>query len=432
MSDGSHPRNYSRSQHRARAHAEAHDENDQQHDQHVMQHPLVPAGQAELITKQDGLLDLIAHLRDTRLFAYDSEFIGELTYVPKLCLVQVATATRIAIIDPLAGVDLKPFWELLCDPAIEKIVHAGEQDVEPVIRILGREPRNVFDTQIAAGFAALPYPLALGKLVMELVGVRLGKGLTFTHWDQRPLSAMQLRYAADDVRYLVAVHEKLTARINERGHMKWVRAECDELCREERYKFDPTSEYLRIRGSGTLPPRNLAVLRDLMNWREQCAERHDVPPRAFLKDEILLDMARTPIKAVDKLARVKGLPRPVEKDYGQQIVELTTRAMALPPEGLPAQAHYEPSPRERFQADALWATAQAFCAGQGIDPAVVLSRQDISDLSRRLETSGKVEKLRLMRGWRAEALGEPLLRLYRGESSATVKWNNGELQAVAQ
>src|SRR5207244_222856 len=106
----------------------------------------------------------------------------------------------VALIDPLAGVDLRPFWEIIADPGVEKIVHAGEQDVEPVIRHLGREAHNVFDTQIACGFIGMAYPVALAKLVAELVGAKLGKGLTFPHWDQRPLSASELRYPGAAVR----------------------------------------------------------------------------------------------------------------------------------------------------------------------------------------------------------------------------------------
>ena len=157
-----------------------------------MDHPLVPRGEPELVASDDALSRLIEKLRRSGSFAYDSEFIGELTYFPKLCLIQVASRDHIALIDPLANLSLSPFWELLCDQAVEKIVHAGAQDIEPVIRHTGRSPEHIFDTQVCAGFAAMPYPVSLSKLVMELTGARLGKGLTFSHWDKRPLSAMQL------------------------------------------------------------------------------------------------------------------------------------------------------------------------------------------------------------------------------------------------
>ena len=150
-----------------------------------------------------------------------------------------------ALIDPLAGIDLRPFWELLCDPSVEKIVHAGQQDIEPVVRHLGRAPANIFDTQIAAGLAGLPYPVSLSKLVNELAGAKLGKGLTFTHWDQRPLSAMQLRYAADDVRYLPRVHVRArpTSRKSS-GHAEWARW---RMCRSVR------SVAVRLQSGGPVP-----------------------------------------------------------------------------------------------------------------------------------------------------------------------------------
>src|SRR5262249_48948952 len=150
-----------------------------------------------------------------------SEFIGELTYVPKLCVIQVATTERVELIDPLADIDLTPFWELIADETVEKVVHAGLQDIEPVVRILNRPAANVFDTQIAAGLAGMTYPLSLSKLVYELVGYKLGKGLTFSHWDQRPLSASQLRYAADDVRYLPAARAELARRLERLHHVAY-------------------------------------------------------------------------------------------------------------------------------------------------------------------------------------------------------------------
>src|SRR5439155_8810558 len=120
---------------------------------------------------------------------------------------------------------------------------------------------------------------------------------------------------------------------------------------------DPETSYQRIRGSGTLSPQGLAILRELTIWRDATARAHDVPPRAFLKDEILLDMARSPVKTVEKLERVRGLPRPVEAQHGREIVEATLRAIATPHDRLPQQQTFEPSPTERFRADAMFTVA---------------------------------------------------------------------------
>src|SRR4051812_47295594 len=227
-------RPYSRADHRARAHESAHTDAPLP-PENTPDLPLVPKGPAPLLTTDDEVRELIDHCRAAGRFAYDSEFIGELTYHPKLCVLQVASDERVALIDPLADIDLMPFWELLADPAVEKIVHAGDQDIEPVVRHLNRSPANFFDTQIAAGFCGLPYPVSLSKLVGELTGARLGKGLTFTHWDQRPLSAMQLRYAADDVRYLPAVRAELGRRLEANGHTSWAKEECEALCEPSQY-----------------------------------------------------------------------------------------------------------------------------------------------------------------------------------------------------
>lgn len=418
---------YSRSDHRARSHDSAHAADGAGDDAggRRADHPLVPKGPAALVTTDEGLRELIENLRAEGRFAYDSEFIGELTYFPKLCLVQAATPKGVWLIDPLAGVDLKPFWELLCDPAVEKVVHAGQQDIEPVIRHLNCEPANIFDTQVAAGFVGLPYPVSLSKLVMEMTGAKLGKGLTFTDWGQRPLSPMQLRYAADDVRYLPLVRHEIGLRLDALGHEAWAKEESAALCDGSVYRFDPETQYLRVRGANSLQPRNLAVLRELAAWRDAAARESDVPPRTFLKDEILLDLARSPVKSVDRLDRVRGLPRPVEHAHGREIVERTLRAMSIPVPELPAQRDVEQTPTERFRGDALWAAAQCLCAGRGIDAAVVTSRQEVGELFRRLSAGEDLSGLRLMKGWRREALGQRLVALHRGALTAELSWTDG-------
>jgi ribonuclease D len=396
-------------------------------------HPLVPAGPADLIVTDRQLADLLAHLREAGSFAYDSEFIGELTYHPKLCLIQVASAARVALIDPLAPVELRPFWELLCDPAVEKIVHAGQQDIEPVVRHLGRGPANLFDTQIAAGLARLPYPVSLSKLVNELAGAKLGKGLTFTHWDQRPLSGMQLRYAADDVRYLPRVRAELGQRLEALGHTDWARRECAAQCDPSLYGFNPDAQYLRVRGAGSLQPRNLAVLRELTIWRDGGARRHDVPPRSFLRDEVLIDLARSPVKKVEQLAKVRGLPRPIEAADGPAIVQATTRALELPAPQLPLVRDFEPLPADKFRSDALCNLAQCLCAARGIDPALVGSRQDFSDFFHLLEAGADTDAVnssKLLSGWRREAVGQPLLDAVNADRSFSFKWAGNTLRFV--
>ena len=419
-----------RTRHRAAAHAAAHAEDAHDNPHQPIDHPLVGRGSADLITDDARLAELVDHVRAAGRFGYDSEFIGELTYDPKLCVLQIATSKRVALVDPLARVDLRPFWEVMADASVEKIVHAGEQDMEPVHRLIGRSCANVFDTQIAAGFAGLSYPVSLSKLVGEITGAKLPKGLTFTHWDQRPLSAMQLRYAADDVRYLPAVRDALGKRLDELGHARWARQECDALCDPTRYAFDADSDFLRVRGAGSLTAAGLAVLRELMIWRDAAARQHDVPPRAFLRDEILIDLARHPAKSVDRLARVKGLPRPVEAQYGQAIVDLTLRAVAHPLKGLIDRNDREPTPSERFRTDSLWALVQCLCLARSIDPNLVVSRQDIGELDRLLHDGADVSEHRLMSGWRREAVGERLLELVRRNATIAVTWRDGRLNST--
>ncbi|MGD1275620.1 MAG: ribonuclease D [Tepidisphaeraceae bacterium] len=427
-SGGQRPSRPPRWQHRAHSDANAHAGCSGSEPSPSCDHPLVSRQPPELITQQDQLTRLLEYLKAAGSFAYDSEFIGELSYEPQLCLIQVASASRIALIDPLAQIDVTPFWELVAEASVEKVVHAGLQDVEPLFRRVNRPPANLFDTQIAAGFVGLGYPLSLSKLVGAVLGVKLSKGLTFTHWDRRPLSDHQLRYAADDVRYLPAVRQEIGKRLEAAGHSAWAKEESSALADPSLYAFDPERQYLRLRGAGGLPPRNQAVLRELMNWRDQAARQEDLPPRTLLRDQILIEMARAPVESVAGLAKVRGLPRPVESAHGAEIVQATRRAMALPHDQLPTVVNHEPTPPDKFRADALHFALQCLCAGRQIDPTLVASRQEIGELYRLWRSGEDPSAMRLLRGWRRQAVGEALLALLRGEQHLSVRWTGDALQ----
>ncbi|MFI5378578.1 MAG: ribonuclease D [Tepidisphaerales bacterium] len=396
----------------------------------IPQHPLIPRGEPQLIATAEALQELLAHARAEGVFAYDSEFIGELSYHPRLCLVQVSTRSRIGLIDALAGLDLKPFWELIADPSLLKIVHAGEQDIEPVHRLIGRAAANVFDTQIAAGFIGLSYPAGLSKLVRELVGVQLGKGCTFTHWDQRPLSPVQLRYAADDVRYLPAVYDVIGRRLDELAHRAWAMEESASLCDPARYVLNPETDYLRVRGASSLTARGAAVLRELYQWREDAAMRGDAPPRSYLKDDILLDLARKPIRKVEDLDAIKGLPRPVELAEGQNILAVTQRALQIPQVQWPAVTMGDEHVSERFAADAMWSMVQAWCYGQSVDPSLVASRQEMGRWLRQVRCNGQdIPKATFLNGWRGELVGKRLVEMIRGRGSVRLNCPQGVVKS---
>ena len=191
-------------------------------------------------------------LRSLGSFALDTEFIREKTYRPQLCLVQIAAAGKAYVIDPFLTPDLRPLLDLVFDPGVEKIVHAGEQDME-IFFTLGRKiPRRVFDTQVAAALAGRGESISYARLIEELAGVKLSKVETFTDWSKRPLRPEQIEYALDDVRYLHAAKEALEKDLTEQGRLDWL---ADELSfYEERtlYEKDATKLYLKIRSAAKL------------------------------------------------------------------------------------------------------------------------------------------------------------------------------------
>jgi ribonuclease D len=146
-----------------------------------------------------------------------------------LCLVQVATCERLAVVDPLAVRDLGPFWSVVLDPAIDVVMHAAGEDLRICLLQAGRLPRRVFDVQIAAGLAGLTYPLSLVNLVGQVLDVGLAGSETRTDWRVRPLSPAQLQYALDDVRHLLAASDRLADRLNQRGRTDWAEAEFADL-----------------------------------------------------------------------------------------------------------------------------------------------------------------------------------------------------------
>lgn len=372
----------------------------------IPDHPLVPADSPRMVETPEDLEQLLANLRTEPRFGYDSEFIGEHSYFPKLCLVQVSTPQDIVLIDALADLNLVPFWDLITDPAIEKIVHCGIQDLEPAYRHCGRPPANIFDTQVSAAFIGAGYPRGLASMIDEFLEIQLPNEMKFTQWDTRPLSARQLAYAANDVRYLHLLRNTVAARLDETGHTQWAAEQCEGLCAADAYCFDPTNEKLMRRGMGGLGQVERRVLEDLITWRDATAREEDVPPRSLIRDGTLLEMCRREIRSVDDLHGVRGLPRPVIRHCGQDLLRVVEAARHRKGTVTLRTGPIPPNHRDSF--NQMWSQVRACCTERGIDPAVVANKQHVILYFRNMLLDRSNKDSPMLHGWRRELLG-PIL-----------------------
>jgi ribonuclease D len=383
------------------------------------------------VTDQRALESLCRTLRQSPRLALDTEFVGEDTFIPRLELIQVATATTAAIIDfpaVQASGSLDAFWELICDTKIEKVLHAGRQDLDLFATHAGQIPKPFFDTQIAAAMVGYGAQVAYANLVQRLHGTKLAKAHTFTNWSARPLSEDQIAYALEDVEFLLSIHTHLQDRLSALGRMEWVSEEFARLETAVGEKSrEPQERYQRIRGWETLKPKGAAVLRELAAWREVEARRRNVPRGRVMRDEVLLQLARHPPKSVNELRGLRGIHSAEVDRQGDQLLATITLALALPPSAWPAvPRERKPDPESTGLVELLQAVLKARAAEEGIAPTMLATSADLQTL-----VEGKQNRTALdvpiLRGWRRQLAGELLLQVLDGAVTITVDRFSGAL-----
>jgi len=215
-----------------------------------------------LVATAAGLHELVEHIREERRFGFDTEFVSEDTFEPVLCLIQVATSKRLTVVDPLAVGDIDPFWEVVLDPEIDVIMHASGEDMRICHLRTGRLPRRVFDVQIAAGLVGYSYPLSHTNLVHQLLRATISGSETRTDWRRRPLSPPQVKYALDDVRFLLSMEDKLRADLDRLGRGWWAEAEFADYLKTIEQRADQ-DRWRRLPGLHQLNRRSLEAARRL-------------------------------------------------------------------------------------------------------------------------------------------------------------------------
>ncbi len=385
--------------------------------------------EAVLITDTAALAALCARLAGEPFVTVDTEFMRERTYYPELCVVQIAGADEVAVIDALApGLDLAPLGALLADPSVTKVFHACRQDVEIFLLKFSAVPVPIFDTQVAAMVAGFGDQVGYETLVTSLTQGGIDKAHRFSDWQARPLSPAQIAYAAADVTYLRVVYEKLVERLEKEGRLDWVAEEMGALADPRSYRADPEEAWrrLRLRGGN---PRQLALSQAIAAWREREAARINIPRQRLIKDEQIPELAALAPDDAEGLTRVRGISKGfAEGRSGVALLAVIARIRSLPEQELPA------TPRRREMArpsPALVALLKVLLTERAdrhnVAAKLIASADEIDQLA-----GEDAPELVCLHGWRAEVFGRDALRLKRGEVALAAQGRRIEVINISQ
>ena len=363
------------------------------------------------ITTTEALRDFCAKLANQPFITVDTEFMRETTYWPRLCLIQAASATDAAIIDPMAdGLDLTPFLDLLRDESILKVFHAARQDVEIFVK-LGAMPRPMFDTQVAAMAAGFGDQVSYEALVRQMLRQEVDKGSRFTDWARRPLSDAQLVYALGDVTHLAALYPKLRDRLQKDGRLDWVMAEMEDLTDPALYDTDPEKAWKRLKPK-KYSARYLAAFVATAVWRERAAQERDQPRGRILKDEAIDEIAAQGPTDPDAFNRLRSVPKGFGASrLGMELTAELTRVLADPEAHAPKlerPAHNQPAPPSVVEL--LKVLLKAKSDNAGVATKLIANVADLEKIA--LSDDADVDALH---GWRRQLFGDDALKLKRGE-----------------
>lgn len=367
-----------------------------------------------LITDQEKFEDLCEHIRQTREVAFDTEFVSEHTYRPELCLAQFATRERSAAVDPLQVRDLSSWWKLMAGGEVTVVVHGGREEVRFCLWLAGARPPKLFDVQIAEGLLSRSFPLNYNAIVGRVLNIRTHGKETRTDWRRRPLTDRQIAYAIEDVEHLLEIYTKQSGLLAGRGRASWAQAEFDRFVGD--LEQEPLREnWRRLPGIQRLSSRELAIARELYQWREQEGLRRDKPVRRVLRDDLIIELAHRQPRDVPDLLATRDMNRSDYKRAAPEMIEAVIRGLAVPADECPVMKRTENDQDEQILAQLLGIALANRCAQVEVAMGLVGTTADLRHLARwQVYGDRNGETPRLMQGWRAEVCGELLTDVLAG------------------
>lgn len=360
--------------------------------------------------------ELSERLTGEKLIAVDTEFFRETSYFPQLALVQIATSSVLACIDPL-GFDARPgLRQILLDRQIIKIFHSCSQDLEVLFYYLGEIPAPIHDTQIANAFLEEDHQISYASLVERELGIKLDKSQTRTNWLQRPLTGKQIRYAGDDVYYLYQLYLLLVSRLDEAGKKKWFEEECSTLTMDHNnYRIAVDTLWNRVKGARKLTRDKLAIVQSIAEWREQLARQKDKTRRKVIADDIIIQLALNPPDDLHLLARLAGSNSKFSNEQLQQLLDTIKSALQSSPDAWPDNRFSALDNKQKRLLKHMRQFISEKAEKLQVSEGILTSKKELEKLI--LYYAGKTEIMNaprpddcpVLRGWRLHFIGEQLL-----------------------
>ncbi len=370
----------------------------------------------EILDTKADLAALCERLSTHDFVTVDTEFMRETTYYPKLCLIQIASESEAAIIDPLAeGLSLDPLFRLMANPAVMKVFHSARQDLE-IIWIKGRViPTPLFDTQVAAMVCGYGDQVSYEQLANDLAKSRIDKSSRFTDWARRPLTKAQLDYALSDVTHLRTVYLALREKLAANGRDDWLSEEMAVLASPSTYETEPHEAWKRLAGR-MRKARDIAVLMEIAAWREREAQSRDVPRSRVLKDDAMVELCMAAPRSAEAIAQLRAIPKGFERSRAAvEIIEAVERGLARDPKTVPVPERDRHRPSAGATLDLLKVLLKAVCERERVAPRILANVDDLEAIA----ASDEADVPALV-GWRRELFGNLALALKRGEVGLAV------------
>ncbi|NOU50195.1 ribonuclease D [Pseudoalteromonas sp. JBTF-M23] len=370
--------------------------------------------QYQVIQSQNELNEFVAKISDAQVVALDTEFMRRRTLYPEVALIQVFAANHLALIDPLLELDLAPFWAVLQDPKVLKVLHSPSEDIEVFQKFAGFVPSPMFDTQFALQVLGEGNCVGFANMVKTILAVEIDKSESRTNWLQRPLTQKQLDYAASDVFYLMPCFEHIFTLIKERNLVDIVISESELIAAKRAFVVPDEQVYLDIKNAWQLKPRDLAVLKELAAWRRAKAHKKNLALSFILKEHNMVEVAKRRPTSLNSLRNVPGIEAMEVNRSGKEILACVEKGNAVGEPQCPKKLlRLIDYPEYKKAAKQLTSYIKQIAQDNGIPADVLASKKQINQLiswnwKKTAEERASLLKPDLLQPWRYELVKDTL------------------------